>query len=126
MGHATPPLTKPDWSTYRRYRYGWWFTLAACVLALILLPVEFGAVGVVAVATYGAIVSRIKCPICGYSVGYNAHAKFRLFRPSPWGGWCASCGERLFLRPASPPGKQSSLSTGTERRSRGTDARNGR
>lgn len=93
------PLNQNNkWRSYRRYRIAWWLGLAALAACFYFAPFEASAAGLLGFLAYTIFVSYLACPICDYPVGYNGHAKLHFFRPSPFGGWCWSCGERLFLR----------------------------
>jgi hypothetical protein len=89
---------KNKWRSYRRYRFAWWLSLAVLLACAFFAPIEATLFAGLWFFAYSLFIPYIACPLCGFQTGYNGHAKFNLLRPSPLGGWCRSCGERLFLR----------------------------
>ena len=81
---------------FRWIRAGWWILFAGFITSCFTLGAAAGLVLGVALAVASIAVAYWPCPVCSGRVGYISVGP--LFTLWPFGGWCWSCGERLFAR----------------------------
>ena len=88
--------THNHWKQYRAARIFIWVLLTSFIASVIFLSDASVIIAGAIWAVFSFAMAFWPCPLCGGRVGYIALGPFMAVWP--FGGWCTSCRQRLFLR----------------------------
>lgn len=94
MRMTTSIATEKKWKQYRQMRLLNWASFAVAAACIFL---GSGTAIVLSLVVWGALsfaAAFWPCPFCGGRVGYIPLGPFVMVWP--FGGWCTTCGRRLF------------------------------